>query len=61
MGQGLLYRAWFVIPTIVFSGVLEILGWSGRLWSSKNVDLNTPFMIQFVVHPTKLERRCFHL
>jgi len=57
MGQGLIYRAWFVIPTIVFSGVLEILGWSGRLWSSKNIDLNTPFMIQItgcIIGPTPL-------
>ena len=37
-----------MIATAVFAGILEVLGWSGRLWSSQNVDLETPFMIQFV-------------
>lgn len=53
LGQAAWYRTWFMIPTAGFAGILEILGWSGRLWSSQNVHLNTPFMIQFVA-PTAL-------
>jgi hypothetical protein len=49
IGQGIFYRTWFMIPTAGFAGVLEILGWSGRLWSSRDVHLKTPFMIQFVI------------
>lgn len=48
LGQAIFYRTWFMIATAVFAGILEILGWSGRLWSSQNVDLNTPFMIQII-------------
>jgi hypothetical protein len=49
IGQAIFYRTWFMIPTASFAGILEILGWSGRLWSSRNVHLKTPFMIQFVI------------
>lgn len=27
-------------------GTGEIIGWSGRLWSNKNLNLDTPFMMQ---------------
>lgn len=46
-----------MIPTAAFAGVIEILGWSGRLWSSRNVHLETPFMIQItgcILGPTPL-------
>ena len=39
-------RTWFLLPTIILAGVGEILGWTGRLWSSKNVLNNNAFMIQ---------------
>jgi hypothetical protein len=64
VGQAIFYRTWFMIPTAGFAGILEILGWSGRLWSSRNVHLKTPFMIQFVIltllyiaYPTSFEFR----
>lgn len=46
-----------MMPTAGFSGILEIIGWSGRLWSSKNVHLKTPFLTQItgcIIGPTPL-------
>ncbi|KAI0061918.1 RTA1-like protein [Artomyces pyxidatus] len=57
LGQVLYFRTWFLIPTAIFAGILEIIGWAGRLWSSQNVLLNTPFLIQIVcliIAPTPL-------
>jgi len=39
-------KYWIIIPTLVLGCVSEIIGWSGRLWSSKNVLLITPFLVQ---------------
>jgi hypothetical protein len=47
--QALWRRRWFMIPTAVLAGLLEVLGWSGRLWSSYNPLLDTPFLIQYVM------------
>ncbi len=44
--QSILGRLWFLIVTIVVCGLGEILGWSGRLWSSINPPLDQPFQIQ---------------
>ncbi|KDN43482.1 hypothetical protein RSAG8_06071, partial [Rhizoctonia solani AG-8 WAC10335] len=33
-GQAIWSRMWWFFPTIVCGGILEILGWAGRLWSS---------------------------
>ncbi|PBK87225.1 RTA1 like protein [Armillaria gallica] len=46
--QSLHYRIWWPFPTIILAGVMEILGWSGRLWSSFSPTLRTPYMIQIV-------------
>jgi hypothetical protein len=46
--QALRYRIWWILPTIVFSGLLETLGWSARLWSSMSVLQPHPFEIQCV-------------
>ncbi|KAI0061919.1 RTA1-domain-containing protein [Artomyces pyxidatus] len=57
LGQVWYFRAWWLIPTAVFAGILEIIGWAGRLWSSQNVLLNTPFLMQIVctiIAPTPL-------
>ncbi|KAI5999246.1 RTA1-like protein, partial [Pisolithus albus] len=42
------FRLWWLIPTVVLAGILEVLGWSARLWSSINPTLLTPFEIQLV-------------
>lgn len=46
--QALNYRLWFLLPTAVLAGLGEIIGWAGRLWSSKNPTLLDPFLIQSV-------------
>lgn len=41
------FRMWFLLPTAVLAGIGEVLGWTGRYWSSLNDGiLNTPFLIQ---------------
>ena len=50
------YRSkyWIVYPTLVLGALTEILGWSARYWSSRNVLLITPFIMQIstsVPHP----------
>lgn len=47
-GQMIRYKLWWLIPTVIFAGLAECLGWSGRLWSSQNAPLDTPFLIQWV-------------
>jgi len=57
IGQALFYRLWWLLPTMGLAGCLEVLGWSGRLWSSYNLTLNTPFMIAIcttIIGPTPL-------
>ncbi|KAI0026999.1 RTA1-like protein, partial [Vararia minispora EC-137] len=36
LGQALFFRLWFLLPTALLCGALELAGWSGRLWSSIN-------------------------
>lgn len=57
LGQAVKYRLWWMIPTATFAGILEILGWSARLWSSRNPKLLTPYEMQIVgtiIAPTPL-------
>lgn len=46
LGQALMSRRWFLLPTLVVGGIGEIIGWSARAWSAKNVSLPTPFLMQ---------------
>jgi hypothetical protein len=39
---------WWLLPTAATCGITELLGWTGRIWSSKNPTLLTPFLIQSV-------------
>ena len=48
LGYATFYRMWWLFPTIGLCGVLEIVGWSGRLWSSFSPLLGKPFKIQSV-------------
>ncbi|KAI0255341.1 RTA1 like protein-domain-containing protein [Lactifluus subvellereus] len=51
------FRVWWLFPTAVLCGLLEVIGWSGRLWSSKNPFLYEPFIMQIsttIVAPTPL-------
>lgn len=46
--QALQKRIWWLFPTVVTGGVAEIIGWSGRLWGSKNPTSMDPYLMQFV-------------
>ena len=46
LGYATFYRMWWLFPTIGLCGVLEILGWSARLWSSFSPLLGAPFKMQ---------------
>ncbi|KAJ7859311.1 RTA1 like protein-domain-containing protein [Mycena olivaceomarginata] len=57
LGQSIRYRIWWLLPTAFFSGLLEILGWSARLWSSFSPTILLPFEIQVIgtiIGPTPL-------
>ncbi|KAG9048665.1 hypothetical protein FS837_012293 [Tulasnella sp. UAMH 9824] len=43
LGQATYYRMWWLFPTMVFGGIGEILGWTGRLWSSQNYHSDKAF------------------
>ncbi|KAL1743514.1 RTA1 like protein-domain-containing protein [Schizophyllum fasciatum] len=48
LGQAIWFRCWWLMPTVIFCSVLEVLGWAGRLWSVHEVMKRTPFMTQIV-------------
>ncbi|KAK0431977.1 RTA1 like protein-domain-containing protein [Armillaria borealis] len=57
VAQAIAYRTWWWLGTAVLCGVLEILGWSARLWSSFNPGLKDPFAMQLtctILAPTPL-------
>ncbi|CAK5276128.1 unnamed protein product, partial [Mycena citricolor] len=57
LGQAAKFRMWWLLPTAVLCGIGEIIGWSGRLWSSISPQLGTPFLIQIsttIIAPTPL-------
>jgi len=45
-GQAIKYKMWWMIATAAFAGIMEVFGWSARLWSSQNPKLLTPFEMQ---------------
>ena len=44
--QALYYRLWWLHLTAGVGGILEILGWVGRLWSSFNPGALNPYLMQ---------------
>ncbi|KAI0047690.1 RTA1-like protein [Auriscalpium vulgare] len=49
LGQAIWWRMWWLLPTVVLCGALEIMGWIGRLWSSfNNGTILSPFMLQSI-------------
>ena len=46
LGQAVWYLMWWLIATTVFCGILEIMGWAARLWSSSNPSNPDPFEMQ---------------
>ncbi|KAJ7090761.1 RTA1-like protein [Mycena belliarum] len=49
IGQAARYRMSWLIPSVILAGCMEVLGWSGRLWSSLNITVMTAFQIQIIV------------
>ncbi|KAI9433908.1 RTA1 like protein-domain-containing protein [Lactarius indigo] len=50
-------RFWWLIPSAILCGFLELTGWSGRLWSSQNPFLDKPYIMQavtLIIAPTPL-------
>ncbi|KAI9058095.1 RTA1-domain-containing protein [Trametes sanguinea] len=41
-------RLWWLFPTAVLAGIAEVIGWSGRLWSSINPHAVDPYLMQIV-------------
>ncbi|KAJ7728349.1 RTA1-domain-containing protein [Mycena metata] len=57
IGQATYYRTWWLLPTAALCGIGEVLGWSGRLWSSISLFAQTPFLMQIsttIIAPTPL-------
>lgn len=46
IGQAAKYRLWWLYPTIVVGGICEVIGWSGRLWSSHQPRRLDPYLMQ---------------
>ncbi|KAJ3832698.1 hypothetical protein F5878DRAFT_446896 [Lentinula raphanica] len=56
-GQAIYFRMWWAIPTMIFSGLLEVMGWSARFWSSQSPSLLSPYEMQLtctILAPTPL-------
>ncbi|KAE9407123.1 RTA1-like protein [Gymnopus androsaceus JB14] len=57
LGQAFWYRCYWMIPTACFCGILEILGWGARTWSSHSPGLGEPYEMQLtctILGPTPL-------
>ncbi|KDR83263.1 hypothetical protein GALMADRAFT_239130 [Galerina marginata CBS 339.88] len=55
--QAVYYRMWWLIPTVCLSGLLEVMGWAARLWSSFDAPNSSPFEMQItctIIGPTPL-------
>ncbi|KAJ7245613.1 RTA1 like protein-domain-containing protein [Mycena haematopus] len=48
IGQATHYRLWWLFPSVIFAGVLETLGWAGRLWSSQEPHMFQAYEMQIV-------------
>ncbi|KAJ7263443.1 RTA1-domain-containing protein, partial [Mycena rebaudengoi] len=48
IGQATYYRMWWLFPTACLCGLGELVGWSGRLWSSFSPTVDVPFMMQII-------------
>ncbi|KAF8202068.1 RTA1 like protein-domain-containing protein [Mycena galopus ATCC 62051] len=57
VGQTTYYRMWWLLPTACLCGLGELVGWSGRLWSSFSPSFSNPYMMQItstIIAPTPL-------
>ncbi|EPQ52032.1 RTA1-domain-containing protein [Gloeophyllum trabeum ATCC 11539] len=57
LAEAVLFRLWFLLPTAVLAACGELIGWSGRTWSTLNIPNDTPFLMQLsstIISPTPL-------
>ncbi|KAF8177302.1 RTA1-like protein [Mycena galopus ATCC 62051] len=55
--QAAYFGMWWLLPTACLCGIGEIVGWTGRLWSSFAPALSDPYMMQItttIIAPTPL-------
>ncbi|KAJ7887158.1 RTA1-like protein [Mycena leptocephala] len=55
--QAAYFGMWWLLPTACLCGIGELVGWSGRLWSSFAPTLGDPYMMQItttIIAPTPL-------
>ncbi|TFK57102.1 RTA1 like protein [Heliocybe sulcata] len=55
--EACIFRLWWLLPTASLAAVAEVIGWSGRLWSSQNPRSLNPFLMQItttIIAPTPL-------
>ncbi len=46
--QAFWFRMWWLLPTVVLAGLGELIGWSGRYWSSFNGGVaDKPYTMQY--------------
>ncbi|KAH9949747.1 RTA1 like protein-domain-containing protein [Amylocystis lapponica] len=56
-GQAVKWRIWWLLATPCVAGILEIIGWAGRLWSHMNPGNINPYIMQMtatIIAPTFL-------
>jgi len=64
LGQAIRSSLWWMIPTVVTCGLIEAIGWSGRLWSSYDVQNINPFLMQItttILAPSFLTAAVFNI
>lgn len=48
VGEAIVFRMWWLLPTAALAGLGEVIGWAGRLWSSQSPGRLDPFLMQWV-------------
>ncbi|KAA1467513.1 RTA1-domain-containing protein [Dentipellis sp. KUC8613] len=57
LAEAIYFRIWWLIPSAVACGILELTGWAARTWSSIQPLILTPYIMQMtttIIAPTPL-------
>ncbi|KAJ7607918.1 RTA1 like protein-domain-containing protein [Roridomyces roridus] len=52
--QAAYYKLWWLYPTVIAACIGEILGWAGRLWSSREPQRSEPYLMHHILTATVL-------